>query len=83
MTPTTTVTSLIATLRERGYRAELFPSDPPHTKFDAAMIWYEPHDRYQATRCGLPTETMGGSGAAASSTRLPQAFQSVNWQTGC
>ena len=44
MTPTTTVTSLIATLRERGYRAELFPSDPPHTKVDAAMIWYEPHD---------------------------------------
>lgn len=57
MTSTTTaVTSLIAVLRERGYRAELFPSDPPRTKVDAANIWYDPHDRYPSDTVWAPYE---------------------------
>lgn len=60
MTSTTTaVAALITALSDRGYRAEVFPADPPHTKVDAAIIWYDPHDHYPSDTVWAPYENDG------------------------
>lgn len=41
--------TLAAALRERGYHAEAFPPDPPHSRVDVVNVWYDRNDRYPAT----------------------------------
>jgi hypothetical protein len=48
--------ALTAVLRERGYRAEVFPADPPNTLVDAVNVWYDAADRYPAASVWAPLE---------------------------
>ncbi|WP_211285838.1 hypothetical protein, partial [Mycobacterium timonense] len=55
----TSAADLVSELRERGYRAELFPADPPHTKVDAVNVWFHPRDRYPSDTAWAPYEKDG------------------------
>jgi hypothetical protein len=54
-----TASVLAATLRDRGYRAEVLPADPPNTLADAVDVWHDPLDRYPATSVWEPYEVAG------------------------
>jgi hypothetical protein len=51
--------TLAAALHERGYRAEAFPPDPPHSRVDVVNVWHDRHDRYPATTVWEPFEGDG------------------------
>jgi hypothetical protein len=56
---TKSASALASQLQERGYRAEVFPADPPHTRVDAVNVWHDRHDRYPATSVWEPYENDG------------------------
>jgi hypothetical protein len=56
---TKSASALASQLQERGYRAEVFPADPPQTRVDAVNDRHDRHDRYPATSVWEPYENDG------------------------